>query len=167
MEDYCNKCGMCCKLIPVNLQEKLILRDGIQTIDEDFYTSLVKISIEEAYSINEAFVKNVQKIFPDAAFCYCEYLSEDNLCTNSQKPNICQNFPSYPLAFIDEDCGYCGEIFIKSEEVKQKVRKYKEEILYYESVIKSGCKEEKVYKKIIDSLERFIVKYNKYGAQDW
>ena len=136
MNDYCNKCGMCCKLIPIDLEKKLILRDGEQVLDDNFYSKLVKISLEEACHINESLVKNVHKIFPNAIFCYCEYLSETNLCTNPEKPEFCQKFPSYPLAFIDEDCGYCGKIFIKSEEVKRKVRKYKEEILYYESIIK-------------------------------
>ena len=167
MDDYCNKCGKCCKLIPVDLTEKVILRDGIQALDDNFSKHLIKLSLDEALNINETFVKNIQKIFSDVSFCSCSYLSEDNLYTNPEKPEICQKFPSYPLAFIDDNCGYYGEVFIKSEDVKQKIRKYKEEILYYESIIASGCKEEKVYKKIIDSLERFIIKYEKFGAQNW
>ena len=60
-----------------------------------------------------------------------------------------------------------GEIFIKSEEIKQKVRKYKEEIIYYEAMIASDCKDKNVYIKILDSLNRFIEKYRQFGADDW
>ena len=63
------------------------------------------------------------------------------------------------IAIVDDDANW-------REEIKQKVRKYKEEIVYYEAMIASGCKEEKAYLKIIDSLRRFIDKYAIYGSHD-
>lgn len=167
METFCNFCGMCCKLIPIDLEKLFVLRDGLQELDTTFLDMLVPLTMEEAISINENYVQNVQNLFPDAKFFKCKYLTDDNLCTTFDKHEYCIKFPSHPLAMIPDDCGYYGEIFIKSEEVKQKVRKYKEEIVYYEAMIASGCKEEKVYRKIIDSLNKFINKYAPYGSADW
>jgi len=94
----------------------------------------------------------------------CDYLTEDGFCSKqTEAPNISED--SY--IYIPENCEHYGILFLKLEEIKQKVRKYKEEIIYYEAMIASGCKEEKVYKKIIDSLNKFIEKYKAFGANDW
>lgn len=167
MNNLCKHCGICCKLIPIDPEKNVILRDGIQNLDEDFKTQLVKLSIEEAKIINKNYVENIQELFPNANFFSCKHLSIDNLCTSFEKHELCKRYPETPIAIIPEDCGYYGEIFIKLEEVKQKVRKYKEEIIYYEALINSGCKEEKVYYKIIDSLNKFIEKYIPFGAENW
>ncbi len=94
----------------------------------------------------------------------CIYLTDNNICSKNKNS---ENISGEPHIFIPEDCEHYGTLFLKLEEVKQKVRKYKEEIIYYESMIASGCKEEKVYLKIIDSLNRFIEKYTPYGAEEW
>ena len=94
----------------------------------------------------------------------CCYLINNDFCS---KNKISENVSGEPQIFIPEDCEHYGVIFLKIEEIKQKIRKYKEEIVYYEAMIASGCKEEKVYKKIIDSLNRFIEKYAPYGSYDW
>ena len=92
----------------------------------------------------------------------CNYLTKENLCAKSNN-----NISGEPYVFIPENCEYYGTLFLKLEEIKQKVRKYKEEIIYYESMLSVGCKDEKVYRKIIASLESFIKKYQDYGAFDW
>ena len=102
------------------------------------------------------------------AFCkYCEidckYLQDDGECSLS----VDNKAPLESSFFIPEECENYGILFFKLEEIKQKVRKYKEEIVYYESIIISGTKEEKVYRKIIASLEKFINKYSIYGADNW
>lgn len=94
----------------------------------------------------------------------CAYLTEGNICS---KYKDSENISGEPDIFIPEACPHYGSIFLKLEEIKQKVRKYKEEIVYYESMIASGCKEEKVYKKIINSLNKFIQKYKDFGADSW
>ena len=106
-------------------------------------------------------------IFPNVSFFECKFLSKDNLCTSIEKQDFCKTFPSDGMALIPSCCGYYGEIFLKNEEIKQKVRKYKEEITCYQAIIDSGSKEEKVYIRIIESLERFIKKYEIFGANDW
>ena len=56
-------------------------------------------------------------------------------------------YSSNPLVDVPEGCCYSGEIFLKREEIKQKVRKFKEEIIYYEALIASGDKESKSYNR--------------------
>lgn len=167
MTNFCNHCGLCCKLIPINIEKKLIYRDGLQNLDENFVNMLEPLTLEDAININDSYVEKVHSIFPEAQFYKCKNLSQDNLCTSLDKHKYCKSFPSDPLSLIPDECGYYGELFIKSEDIKQKVRKYKEEIVYYESLINSGCKEEKIYKKIIESLNRFIEKYQPFGANNW
>ena len=94
----------------------------------------------------------------------CDYQTEDDFCSKSKDY---KNVSEDTFVFIPEDCDHYGTIFLKLEEVKQKVRKYKEEIIHYEAIIASGSKEEKVYKKIIDSLNKFIDKYKTFGADNW
>ena len=101
-------------------------------------------------------------------FCkYCE-INCENLTLEGECSKMTQNnISNESQVFIPEGCEHYGQIFLKLEEIKQKVRRYKEEILYYESMVASGCKEEKVYSKIIVSLNRFIDKYSEFGARDW
>jgi hypothetical protein len=81
--------------------------------------------------------------------------------------DFCIKYPSHPLALIPDECNFYGEIFIKSEELKQKIRKYKEEIVFYESMITANPKEEMSYRKIITSLQRFVDKYLPFGSEEW
>jgi hypothetical protein len=167
MDNFCDRCFECCKIIPVDFNRQAFLRNGLQPIDEDFMSMLSALSTEEAQNINENYVTMVQNIFPEAEFFKCSYLNEENICTNEDRQEFCKSFPSHPLAIIPDECEYYGELFIKSEELKQKVRKYKEEIIYYEAMIASGCKDEKNYQKIIHSLQRFIDKYIPFGSEEW
>ena len=167
MNVCCKNCFNCCKVIPIDFNRQSFLRDGLQPLDEEFLNMLIPLSIEEARNINEFYVENVHEKFPDAEFYKCSHLNSEDICTNEDKHEYCKNFPSHPLAILPEDCDYYGEIFMKSEELKQKVRKYKEEIIYYEAMIASGCKDEKVYQKIITSLQRFIDKYIPFGSEEW
>ena len=94
----------------------------------------------------------------------CKYLTETGFCSKTENA---QNISGEEHIFIPDNCEYYGILFLKLEEIKQKVRKYKEEIIYYEALIASGTKEEKIYLKIIDSLNKFIEKYIPYGANNW
>lgn len=143
--NYCNKCGACCKYIAVDWKNKVVFRDGIQPLTDEFAQMLVQVEKRENVTI-----------------CSCKYL-KDNLCSNSNKPDECKDFPSSPFAFLPENCGYEGYIFIKLEKVKQKVRKLKEEILYYEAISKN----DKSVKRLIDQHKAAINKYKMYGSEDW
>lgn len=167
MNVFCNGCGMCCKLIPVKSGDNVIVRDGFQTADEKFMQDLVPLSSDSARKINDEYVKKVQELFPLVKFYRCKYLSSENKCMQENKPAVCENFPKTPLAIVPDECSCLGDVFMKNEELKRKIRMIKEEILDYESLIAIGDKDSASYKKIIDNLKRFIVKYKDFGSEDW
>ena len=142
---YCNKCGKCCHRIAVDFSRNIIYRDGIQTLTPDFANILIKEEQKD-----------------NITFCTCKFL-QNNLCTHPQKPEICKNYPSSPFAFLPDDCGYYGDIFIKHENFMQKIRKLKEEILHYETLILTASKNDaKQYTKIIEQHKKFIDRYKIY-----
>ena len=150
-ENFCTGCGECCKSIKVNFEEKILYFDGIQALDDNFKKMLTETSKEGTIS-----------------YCRCKYL-DNNRCTNTNKPEICKQYPSSPFAFIPEICGYSGKIFMDIEQIKQKVRKYKEEIIHYTALISTmnNKKENQQIEKIIHSHQKFIDKYKEYGSHDW
>ena len=161
MNNFCKYCGMCCKIIPA--KNGMVLKDGCQT---DF-DNLIPVTEKEAVNINEQFVRDIKTVLGETDFYKCKYICEDNSCKNPDKPDSCADYPSTGLAIIPEECCYIGEVFIKREELKQKVRKYKEEIIHYEALIASGDKDKDSYQKIIKSLQKFINKYSIYGSDNW
>lgn len=143
--NYCNKCGECCKKIAVDFTQNIIYRDGVQNLTPEFSSMLIPVDKRE-----------------NVTFCKCKFL-KDNLCTNSQKPEECKNYPSFPFAFIPDNCGYYGEIFLKRENFMHKIRKFEEEIIHYETLIKVSPKNEaKQYEKIIEKHKEFINRYRIY-----
>lgn len=166
MSVCCNGCGMCCKILPVKNGEYILVRDGFQLIDEEFMSYLKELSDKKAREISESYVETVTNIFPDVKFYECTNL-KDNKCSLDEKPSICKNFPTTALALVPDGCAYTGEIFMKNEELKRKIRMIKEEILDYEMLIESGDKDSASYKKIIENLNRFIVKYRDFGSDCW
>ena len=148
--NYCNHCGKCCSSIAVDFTQGIMFRDGIQKIDTDFFSLLEPFSKKD-----------------NIMFCKCKFL-KNNLCTNDKKPEICINYPSSPFAFLPDNCGFYGEIFQKKEEIMQKIRKLKEEILHYETLLPLASKEEKrEYTVIIEKHKKFISKYKPYGSENW
>ena len=149
--DYCTRCGECCKHIAVDFDSKILFFDGIQTLTDEFVQMLIPDKKKE-----------------NITYCKCKYLKK-NLCTNSHKPEICQNYPSSPFAYIPENCGYSGQVFMKLEKEKQKIRKLKEEIIHYEALIKTAYNNSdiKQYEKIINSHKAKINYYGVYGSNDW
>ena len=145
--DYCNKCGACCKYIKADLEAKVLYWDGVQPLSEDFEAMLLPL---------------------DDGIYTCKFL-QDNLCTNSKKPDICVNYPSSPFVELPESCDYRGFIFMKREKVQQKIRRLKEEIIHYNALIATihDKKEQNQYQKIIDSHQKQIDRYREYGSKDW
>ena len=150
-KDFCKKCGECCKQIFVDFENKLLYFDGIQPLENDFADMLVPIGKKG-----------------NLAICYCKYL-KNNSCTNHNRPNICSIYPSSPFAFIPACCGFYGETFMKNEAEKQKIRKIKEEIINYESLVNTATnkKEKQQYEKVIKALAIRVQKYSAYGSEDW
>ena len=161
MNNFCEYCGLCCKIIPV--KDGQIIKDGICENAECF----LSMSRKEALSVNEKFVLDLENVFGKIKFCKCKYITDDNLCKRSHIPESCMNFPSTGLAIVPEECCYIGEVFLKREELKSKVRKYKEEIIHYEALIVSDRKNKTSYERTINNLKKFIDKYRIYGADNW
>jgi len=144
-QNFCKKCGKCCEKIAVDFNTNIMYRDGIEPLTEKFKQLLTPVFSRE-----------------NITFCTCRFY-KNNLCSNPEKPAECLKFPSSPFAYLPEDCGYEGEIFIKNEHIKQKIRKLKEEIIEYETRLNH----EPELKRIIDHHKNFIYKYKTYGAADW
>lgn len=167
MNVFCNCCGMCCKLIPIKKGDNILVRDGFQIVDDEFQAALIPIDIDDAIKIDEGYVNNVRTLFPDVDFYKCKYLNEENKCIIDNKPPLCHNFPESALAIIPDECSCSGDIFIKNEFLKRKIRMIKEEILDYETLIQLGDKDSASYKKIIENLSRFVLKYKDFGSSNW
>ena len=167
MNVFCNGCGMCCKLIPIKSGDCILVRDGFQLVNEEFLAGLQELSDEAAKEISESYVEKVHELFPDVKFYSCSHLLDKNVCEFDTKPSVCQNFPSTALAMVPDECACLGDIFMKNEALKHKIRMIKEEILDYETLIESGDKDSASYKKIIENLTRFITKYKDFGSTNW
>ena len=159
MNEFCKYCGLCCKIIPV--KNRTIIKDGCR------FDDLIPLSKDEAIGVNNGFVKDIENILGKVELYRCKYISDDNICKNPNKSSDCSDYPSSGLSIIPEECCYIGEVFLKREALKQKVRKFKEEIIHYEALINSGDKESESYKKIMTSLQRFIDKYSIFGSENW
>ena len=148
-QDFCIQCGECCRKIAVDFEQKLLYRNGIEILTDEFASYLIPIEKRE-----------------NITFCTCKFL-KNNMCSHMHKPNICTLYPSSPFSFLPENCGYEGYIFIKQEKIKQQIRKLKEEILSYEAQILINKSEEKQLRRIIERHYNYINKYKIYGANDW
>ena len=148
---YCNKCGNCCKNIPVDFSRKILFWDGIKPLSDEFNSMLNKVSEKDSISI-----------------CVCKYL-KNNLCTNPNKPEECCVYPSSPFVKLPQDCGYEGKIFIEHEKITQKIRKLKEEILHYQVLAETTSSkfEKNQLLKIINSHQKWVDKYAQFGSADW
>ena len=166
MNVFCNQCGMCCKLIPVNNDGSFLLRDGFKLLNND-EKNLESITIDNAIKINENYVKEIQTLFPDATFYSCKFVARDGHCMSPEKFDFCKQFPETDLAIVPNECQFIGEVFIKKEALKHKIRVIKEEILDYETLIQLGDKDSKSYEKIIENLKKFIKKYRDFGSDNW
>ena len=164
MDNLCNRCGVCCRYIPVDTKNKILYRDSIKPLTEEFEALLIP---------QTGIIPNFNDIYPtialrqDVIFFRCKFLLNENICSNPQKPQECKDFPKSAMACIPEYCGYSGTQFLKSEEHKQKIRKMKEEILHYEALMIDEPQNKRGYQKIIERLQAFIDKYAVYGSEDW
>lgn len=147
--DLCNNCGACCKNIKLDLENRILYWDGKQALNDAFLSMLYPINtIEGIYA--------------------CKFL-KNNLCTNLNKPEICYKYPSSPFAQLPDSCDYRGEIFIKNENIKHRIRKLKEDIMHYSATISaiSDKREQNQLNKIISAHKKIIDKYKDYGSEDW
>jgi len=147
INDFCNKCGACCKNIKADMEKNILFWDGELPLTEEFKSMLIPVN------------NNIYT---------CRFL-ENNLCTNPSKPDICTNYPSSPFVELPDNCHYCGLIFMKREKIQQKIRKLKEEIIHYNTLIETtkDKREQNQFQRIIASHQKQVDKYKEYGSKDW
>lgn len=88
------------------------------------------------------------------------------LCKNCGK--CLRHFPESCWDELPPGCGFEGWAFQKREEIKQKVRKQKEELLSLELLLKdSDEKQSKIILGYIEEIEKNIKIYTKYGSKNW
>jgi len=79
------------------------------------------------------------------------------------------NFPQSPWDKVPSGCGYEGWLFQKQEEIKQKVRKQKEDILSLQTLFAQARTPEESEKlsQVIENIKNSIKMYEQFGSEDW
>ncbi len=180
-QSLCKMCGKCCRLvtIPYSFDHVKKLADEGDERAQDFVDLFEPYeSVEAAKRIDNDTVENVIKLFKldgkydekSLVFYRCRYIQPDNLCSNYNNRRIlCKHFPSTPWAIVPVGCGFEGWLFWKREEIKQRVRKEKEELLELK-YLKKRTKDEDTLKRmnlVEQKLQRNIDMFKKYGSEDW
>ncbi|MBQ3819364.1 YkgJ family cysteine cluster protein [bacterium] len=180
-QQLCKMCGKCCRYVTTSksYEELKRLADTGDKGALDFLEIFEPYeSIEAVRNIDAQTVDNIiNTLIADGnfnkenmTFYYCKYLQDDNLCSNyDNRKDLCKHFPSTPWAIVPPNCGFEGWLFAKREEIKQRVRKEKEELIDLK-VLKSKTTDEETLKKIElveQKLQRNIDMYKKYGSEDW
>lgn len=135
-------------------------------------------SIEEARKVDASIVDNIihhkmeDGIYneADTTFYYCKYLQDNNLCSRYEsRLTLCKHCPSSPWVIVPPGCGFEGWLFWQREEIKQKVRRYKEELLELELLRKKTQDTETVNKilAVEQKIKKNIDMYKKYGSENW
>ena len=180
-QNLCHMCGRCCRVVTTTrpYQE---LQKMAQAGDEGA-VDFLKIfepypSIDAAKEADAEVVENVIKrtceernLNPSRLTFYkCKYLLDDNKCSiYEERPALCRHCPSTPWAVVPPGCGFEAWLFLKREEVKQKIRKSKEDLLELK-LLRTKMKNPEDLKKIdavVHKIYGMIESYKKYGAEDW
>lgn len=180
-QHLCHMCGKCCRVVTTStpysrLQE--MAKDGDKGAI-DFLSLFVPYeSIAVARKIDAGVVDNIiNRLAIDGkfdenkiTFYGCKYLQDNNLCSRYEtRLDLCKHCPSTPWAIVPPGCGFEGWLFWQREEVKQRIRKSKEELLELK-LLRMRTQDENVLKKI-DAVEhkiqRSIDLYKKYGSENW
>ncbi len=180
-QSLCKMCGKCCRVVTTSLPyEKLCkMRDENDSGACDFLSLFEPFdSVESARKVDEETVDNIINLleqdgnFPDEGITFytCKYLRDDNLCSNYEnRPRLCRYCPSTPWSIVPPGCGFEGWLFWKREEVKQKIRKAKEELIELKLLKKKSINDDMLKKitTVEQKLQKNIDAYAKYGSYMW
>ena len=180
-QELCLMCGGCCRVVTTKIPYK-----EMQTMasegDEgaiDFLELFEPFkSIKAARNADEKIVDNIINALKEnnafepenLTFYRCRHLLKNNLCGIYQnRKELCNRFPSSPWAVIPPGCGFEGWLAQKRNEIVQKVRKQKENLLMAENLLSKATtqKQQKEALKTIKNIKQSIDLYKKYGANDW
>lgn len=88
------------------------------------------------------------------------------LCTHCNKCN--EKLPASPWDEMPDGCGFNGWLFQKREEIKQKIRKLKEELILIEIALKTLSGEPLTKAKArIEEIKDIIQTFAQYDSQNW
>lgn len=167
----CKMCGKCCRVVASVSHEELVknANEGEQSAIEFLEFFEPYKSYKDAMEVDEATVKNIPD-YKSKTFYKCRFLQDNNLCSRYEtRLEVCKNFPSSPWAVIPPGCGFEGWLFVEREKHKQRIRKLKEEQIFYKAKLKTNIpnKEKKLYEKLIKKIDERISIMDKYGSKDW
>lgn len=179
--DLCRMCGKCCRVVTTSVPYDE-LKAKADSGDEgaiDFLDIFVPFeSIEAARAVDSGIVDNIINGLnsdgvsetENLTFYTCKYLQDNNLCGKyEERKTLCKHFPSTPWAIVPPCCGFEGWLFLKREEIKQKIRKSKEDLLELK-VLRNKVTDEDTLKKI-DAVEHKILSnielYKNRGSENW
>lgn len=180
-QELCKMCGRCCKMSTTSKSYEE-LKSLAESGDEgavDFLEIFEPYeSIEKAMEADSETVENIIHMLTTdgkfdktkLTFYHCRFIGENNLCSiYTKRKELCKHFPSSPWAIVPPKCGFEGWLFTKREEIKQKVRKEKEELVELELLRSRTTDSESLAKieLVIQKLNRNIDLYSKYGSRDW
>lgn len=180
-QHLCHMCGKCCRVVTTSIsyaELKQMEQDGDKGA-VDFLSLFVPYdSIESARNVDAGVVDNIiNRLKSDGSFDEneitfygCKYLQDDNLCSRYEtRLDLCKHCPSTPWSIVPPGCGFEGWLFWQREEIKQKIRKSKEELLELK-LLRMRTKDENTLQKIDiveHKIQRGIDFYKKYGSENW
>lgn len=180
-QHLCHMCGKCCRVVTTSLsyaELKQMEQDGDKGA-VDFLSLFVPYdSIESARNVDAGVVDNIINHLKsdgsfdekEITFYGCKYLQDNNLCSRYEtRLDLCKHCPSTPWSIVPPGCGFEGWLFWQREEIKQKIRKSKEELLELK-LLRMRTKDENTLQKINiveHKIQRGIDFYKKYGSENW
>lgn len=180
-QHLCHMCGKCCRVVTTSFsyaELKQMEQDGDKGA-VDFLSLFVPYdSIESARNVDAGVVDNIiNRLKSDGSFDEkeitfygCKYLQDNNLCSRYEtRLDLCKHCPSTPWSIVPPGCGFEGWLFWQREEIKQKIRKSKEELLELK-LLRMRTKDENTLQKINiveHKIQRGIDFYKKYGSENW
>ena len=177
-QELCRMCGKCCRVVTTTTPYKELKASKEQGAIDFLSIFEPYPSIEAAREVDAGIVDNIIEGLKEdgnydeknMTFYHCKYLQDDNLCGRYEdRLTLCKHFPSTPWAIVPPGCGYEGWLFLKREEIKQKIRKVKEELIELQ-LLKTKVKDEATLEKIKaveEKMHNSINIYKKYGSEDW
>lgn len=177
----CHMCGRCCRVsttyIPYEELKSLAEQGDKGAID---FLEIFEPyeSVEAARAVDKSTVDNILKAVnedgilkeKDITFYKCRYILDDNLCgIYENRKELCSRCPSSPWCVVPPGCGFEGWLFQKREEIKQKIRKQKENLLLAQTYLHEAVTPEQIARinLTIDNIKKTIRAYEKYGSHNW
>ncbi|MCM1265609.1 MAG: YkgJ family cysteine cluster protein [Candidatus Gastranaerophilales bacterium] len=168
----CKMCGKCCRVVVASVEHNELVKNaknGDKSSKEFLELFEPYKSVEDAMAVDESIVKNIPD-YQNQTFYKCRFLQDDNLCSRyKDRLDVCRIFPSSPWCITPPNCGFEGWLFQEQEAHKKRVRKLKEEQIFYRAKLKTDIpkKEKQLYEKLIKKIDERINLFEKYGAKYW